>query len=260
MPNQMNVEGPITLVGSGRSGSTLLTNIFRRHPKFQSLGETTNFIFSPYYYMKRALPFCGPRPNQTSVNEAAKIGVHAMLIRTYHSARPHWFHKPIMLPVVVREFKAIDDFASWYWDATRQLFPHAKFFTILRAPERVVISAVTRWKQPPARAAANLARIYRVMLHPESRVEFGLAYERLVDEPAQTLQDLFGYAGVEMHESCLSAFDRQHASNDQSAAAEVQQQFAQEPFALPSELFELHDALRERFALAPRQAAVAVAG
>jgi hypothetical protein len=249
MPNKMNVEEPITLVGPGRSGSTLLTNVFRQHPEFQSLGETTNLIFSPYYYMRKALPFCGPRPHRTSVDEAAKIAIHAALTRTYQSKRPHWFHKPIMLPVIAREFESIDDFAAWYWAATRELFPRGKFFTVMRAPERVIQSSMTRWKHTSSRASENLARLYRVLLHPESRVEFGVVYEELVSEPHRTLQDLFAFTGVKLHESWTQAFARQHASNDQAAAAAVERQLANEPLSISPEVAELHGALMGKLSL-----------
>ena len=46
MPNLTNADSPITLLGIGRSGTSLLDACFRAHRNIQSIDETSGLIFS----------------------------------------------------------------------------------------------------------------------------------------------------------------------------------------------------------------------
>ncbi|WP_193143402.1 sulfotransferase [Fluviibacterium sp. MJW13] len=73
MPNRTNLTAPICLVGLGRSGTTLVTNIFRRHPGFQSLGETANLVYSTFRHIEKSLPISGPRNQNRSDQDVARL-------------------------------------------------------------------------------------------------------------------------------------------------------------------------------------------
>lgn len=243
MPNARNVERPITLMGLGRSGTTLVTNIFKRHPQTQAIGETANFVYSTYYHVLNALPVCGERKARESLEEAAARSVHAMLVRTFPSRKAAWFHKPIRMPLVSQRFgrqpQHFSKFADFYWEATEALFPGGRFLTVLRDPEEVLISSLTRWKMPPAAAVKMLDDNYQLMLHEKSRVGLHLSFEDLATDGEATVRRLLGFAGVSYHPACLAAFESKHAVNPPRDEA-------RECPEIPAETRRKYEELRER--------------
>lgn len=193
-----------------------MTNIFRLHPEFQALGETGNLVFSTYFHIERSLPLCGPRePAGEPVDAAAARAVHAILLKLYRSKKPHWFHKPIMVPSVMGQAKgSFDDFAQWYWTASNVLFPRGHFMTVVRDPADVVSSSMTRWGWSFDTATEKLKRNYRLLLHPSSRVQLFVPYRDLVDDPGASVQRMMQFAGVTTSDKCLAAFSRMHAPNE----------------------------------------------
>jgi hypothetical protein len=217
MPNIANISAPVCLVGPGRSGTTLVTNIFRRHPECQSLGETANLIFSAYYHIEKALPLCGPRAHDLSVEDAALLSIYSMLFKLYPSARKFWFQKPIFTPAVQTFFQDESEFGTWYWSRSAALFPDARYFTVLRDPNEVAKSAMTRWGWEVRAVNRNLLRTYRLLAHPDSRVSFAIDFDELTNDPEATTRRLLEFAQMPFRKRCLSAFDQQHAPNDRAA-------------------------------------------
>ena len=214
MPNEANIDRPITLVGSGRSGTTLLTNVFRDHPHCESLGETADLLLSSYYHVHATLPICGPFFSRANAETHARGAVHAMLRNLASSDRPHWFHKPIQVPSVRRLFDDDETFMRWWWGAHETLFPEATVFAVLREPRDVVLSSMTRWSFTRERAVDNLELIYRWLLHERSRCAFALRFDTLVAEPERSVRALLERVGVPFDPACLGAFERMHAPND----------------------------------------------
>lgn len=216
MPNRRNVERPITLVGLGRSGTTLVYSIFDKHPKVQALGETGNLVYSSYLHILESLPHCGERKRGESLEEAAARSVHAVLNRTFPSRSKHWFQKPIRIPTVARHYmKDFPSFVDFYWRASEVLFPGGRFLTVLRNPHDVVVSSMTRWKMEPGDCIRMLRWNYDLMLSPASRVALYLDFDELSLKKEESVRKLLEFSGVGFHKRCLNAYSWKHAENPQ---------------------------------------------
>lgn len=241
MPHQGNVRAPISLVGLGRSGTTLVTNVFRAHPGVQALGETGNAVYSTFYHLEKAFPLCGPRETDLPHAEAAALAVHAMLQRVFPSDRPVWFHKPIMLPDVSRELGDTGAFITWYWRVSHLVFPQGRFFTIIREPRELAASFMTRWNTSEAKTMAYMRDVYSLLLAPESRVELVLSFADLQDRPEATIRRLFGAFDLAFHPDSLKPLARRHARNPERA-------IDAQDINLPPDVAELHGRLLNRAA------------
>lgn len=213
MPNAGNVDAPITLVGPGRSGTTLITGIFERHSQFSVVGESAHLVWSSYYWLNRWLRNTGPFPGERTLSETARDGVYASLCATYPAAEPHWFHKPIFEPAVHIRFADQHKFRSWYWETSRELFPRGRFLTVLRDPATTAASTMQRWDNTEEQAFTRIRRVYELMLHPASRVELVLRFDDLQQRPEETVRRLMAFAGVSFEPAQMTAFDWRYVPN-----------------------------------------------
>ena len=213
MPNPGNIRAPASLIGSGRSGTTLVTAILRRHRDVQALGETGNLIFSPLFHIEKTLPLCGPGYDKASAPSAAVDQVHRLLIDLFPSDAPRWFHKPIMMPAARRMFKEDADFHAWFWEACERLFPDARWFTVVRDWRDVARSSMRRWNWTADVAIRSQARLAGMLLHPTSRLGLALDFATLVGDPEGSTRRLLDFLDLPWDPACLTAFDQAHAPN-----------------------------------------------
>lgn len=237
MPTWKNVEAPLTLIGLGRSGTSLVMDLFANHPRVQSLGETTNFIYSSYYQFVSSLPYCEATRSGQSVEAAAAKAVHAALVTTFPSRAPVWFHKPLRLPVVANRYK--DDFhrfVEWYWNASRVLFPRGRFFTILRDPEEAAVSAMKRWKYEEGQVFRMIERNYEMMLGADSRLGCIVRFTDLTERREAAARRLFEFCGLRFDKSVLRSFERNHAPNPSGVSVSLAGPVPERVIALHREL------------------------
>lgn len=238
MPNVNNIESPVCLVGTGRSGTTLVTNIFRRHPSFQSLGETTNLIFQTDWIAERAFPFCGPRDENMSIEEARRRAIHAILLSVYPSDKSHWFHKPIVVPANIAQWGDFNIAAERYWASHALLFPGARVFTILRHPEYLAPSMMARWSLERDEAFKRIEATYQLLLAPNSRVSMVMDFDFVTKSRDKAIRRLFGFAGCDPHPNVYRAYEKQHAEN--RVKPEVKR------IGAPSSVLELYERLASK--------------
>ncbi|MEZ6109401.1 MAG: sulfotransferase, partial [Pirellulaceae bacterium] len=108
MPNSRNVESPISLVGLGRSGTTVLQAAFGRHPAVQVCGETFGIISSLWAGSMTSFlenDFLHQAQSPLKQDEKAAHYIRACMCALCPGERPHWFHKPIGMP----------KFLNWKW-------------------------------------------------------------------------------------------------------------------------------------------------
>ena len=217
MPNQNNIRSPITLVSFGRSGTSLVSDIFKRHPDCFAAGETLDLIFDPW----RAVEMSGGRiqplkgNDGVSSEELAGRVVRNVFLTCFSSDRPRWFHKPIGIPTnsAGADEAQWSERATWYWKVMRGAFPEAQYFTILRHPCDVVLSAQSYWGYGQRSMWQGLGFMAYLLTHPASPIEYAIHFEELVHNSEAVVRDLCAFLDLPFNAVVLEAFSSVHAAS-----------------------------------------------
>jgi len=218
LPNENNIMSPVTLISYGRSGSSLLSKIFQLHPEFSMVGETGNFAFDLWKGYEFSAGQIAPLVEDAqwiSDEERAGRMVRSSFLSCFPDDKKQWFHKPIGVPIAVSSKfseEEWDSAAIWYWNAINTMFPKAKFFTILRHPFDVVLSAKSYWGFDEASIWWNYAFMAYLLSHPLCPIKFALSYEEMVINPESAIKSLFEYIEVPFDERVMQAFNKVHAA------------------------------------------------
>jgi hypothetical protein len=218
MPNQRNIKSPIILISPGRSGTTLISDVFDKRPECSSCGETVDLIFDLWNAAQRSQSHISseqsldPSHSQDSVNaEFVRQGFLALL----SDDKSLWFQKPIGIPVAFSA--SLFDVASWeekartYWHVMNSVFPDAKYFTILRHPCDVVMSFKRRFAVDEKTCWAILGFLAYIISHPDSRVQHAISYDALVGDSESTLKSLLSYLEVDFCSEMIDSFQVVHS-------------------------------------------------
>jgi len=190
LPNISNIDSPVTLISYGRSGSSLLSKIFELHPDFSLVGETGNFIYDlwkGYEFSAGGLAPSIKDGRWVPDDERAGRMVREAFLSCFPDEKEKWFHKPIGVPIALSSKfneEEWDKAATWYWNVINASFPKAKFFTILRHPFDVVLSAKSYWGYDEADIWWNYGLMSYLLAHPLSKIEYVISYEEMVADPA----------------------------------------------------------------------------
>lgn len=219
MPNEGNIASPCVLIAYGRVGSTLLLDVFRRHHHIQALGETVQLIFNSWLDKEKELNDNGQTISNEQLNFLCGDAVRSTFLRIFHDTRQAWFQKPIGAPNALfykfGEYK-VDDWpllAEWYWTVMSHSFPDARYFTVLRHPFDIILSAKKKWKTPEERTWRNLGLIAFLLTHPMSKVDYAISYDDLIAKPEETLGQLFTHLNLEFDPQSLNAFSTLHLAS-----------------------------------------------
>lgn len=214
------LKSPITLISHGRSGTSLMQNIFEAHPDISVAGETADLIFSTWYSISRAkgiIPGLIERGKVVPWEERVSRGVRAVFDELFDLKTPYWMQKPIGQPFVINYLRqqgnSLEEWFDLYWEILDRVFPRGKFITILRHPCDVVLSSKEYWGRDPAHVWRDIATVARCILHPSSKVKFAVSYEQLVREPELVLKKLFFDLEIDYHPQVLSAFNYIYVPN-----------------------------------------------
>ncbi|MET0772814.1 MAG: sulfotransferase [Candidatus Limnocylindrales bacterium] len=193
-------RGPILIIGSARSGTTMLRLILDSHPRI-SCGEETHLLQT----MEPAL------------------GKHWRLLDRYGFPREYWtsrladFYGGAMSDYAARRGKARwadkDPSNTLLLPFAGELFPDAQYIHLIRDGHDVVASHKDRWGyRSGVRAARGAWRKYVETARafgagqPEGRYH-ELRYEALVAEPETQLRALFAFLGEDWDPAVLE-FDK----------------------------------------------------
>ncbi|MBR8828003.1 MAG: sulfotransferase [Gomphosphaeria aponina SAG 52.96 = DSM 107014] len=214
------LKQPITLISHGRSGTSLLQNIFEAHPDISVAGETADLIFSTWYSIERAkgiIPGLIENGKVVAWEERVGRGVRAVFDEIFNLNTTYWMQKPIGQPFVInylrKEGMSLDEWFQLYWSILNQVFPAGKFMTILRHPCDVVISAGDYWGRKQADVWGGIATMARCILHRDSKVKFAVNYTELVKEPEKNTKKMFEQLGIGYDSRVLRAFDYVYVPN-----------------------------------------------
>ncbi len=178
---------PVFILGSPRSGTTLLRSLIHAHPAL-CCGPETHFlvdlakIVGPYW--KRIERFGFPRRFWTERIAAFLAGCHEAY--AHQQGKVRWADK-------TPAYSLCPDFLL-------ELFPDAQFLHIIRDGHDVVASHFKRWGARSALAAA--CRVWRS--HVETVLDFQrrhpgrvfeLRYEKLVADPEDVLRAVLEFLG-----------------------------------------------------------------
>jgi Sulfotransferase family len=218
--NHQTLKSPITLISHGRSGTSLLQNIFDAHPEISVAGETADLIFSTWYSIQRAkgiIPGLIEEGKLIPWEERTARGVRAVFNEMLKLETPYWMQKPIGQPFVIgylrKDGMSLDEWFALYWQILSQVFPNGKFITILRHPCDVVLSAGEYWGRDLAKVWTDIATMARCILHPGSQIQFATNYENLVQDSEASVKAMFEYLEVPFDPCVMKAFDRVYVPN-----------------------------------------------
>jgi hypothetical protein len=201
MTDQPGVErGPILIIGSARSGTTMLRLILDTHPRI-SCGEETHLLQTMEPAMSR----------------------HWRLLERYGFPRGYWttrlaaFYGGAMSDYATGRGKARwadkDPSNTLLLPFADELFPDAQYIHLIRDGHDVVASHRDRWGYRSGLRAArgvwrryvDIAREFGARQPPGRYHE--LRYEALVAQPEAQLRELFAFLG-EVWEPAVLEFDR----------------------------------------------------
>ena len=210
---------PIFVIGSPRSGTTLVRLMLDAHPSI-SCGEETHFL--------RDLE--------------SVVGRNWELVATYGLSREWWIehlrglYDTFQAAVLARNGKfrwaEKDPTYTLHLPFIEELFPNALYVHLLRDGHDVVASFRDRWGYKSAARAARTewaryvtaARALGARLPAERFLE--LRYEQLVTEPEVQGQRLFDFLGEPWEPRVLEFDAREHAATDRYQWFSAQQREA----------------------------------
>jgi hypothetical protein len=198
-------EAPIFVIGSPRSGTTLLRLILDAHPRI-SCGEETHFL--------RDLE--------------AIVGRHWDLLASYGLERSWWLgrirdlYTTFQREVLSRSGKARwaekDPTYTLHLGFLEELFPEARYVHLLRDGHDVVASFRDRWGYRSAARAARTEWARHVSAARALGARIGgsrfleLRYERLVADPETETRRLFAFLGEAWQPSLLVIDPEAHSA------------------------------------------------
>lgn len=191
-------KGPIFVMGSMGTGTTLLRLVLDSHPAIAIPPETG---FMRAYKAHKFIPF-----KWTGRNWAKRLGwsdeeldvelrgfYDRLFMRYVEShGKQRWGEKT---PLHI-----------WHWDAMARVFPDAVFVAIVRHPGGSMASNMNRWRFNLTRAATHFERYTREMLRQAARYRHRtvlLRYEELLLQPEPVLRELLEWLGEEWSDAVL---------------------------------------------------------
>ncbi len=207
MPNLRNIESPITLIGHGRSGTSVLLRAFDAHPDVEAVGESANLIFTTWRALEQIAGLT--RYGRREVDVDASVLVRNAFLHVFPSPKQHWMHKPIGIPRVWRDFAADDPdaFVAWYWRVFHASFPGARVFTVLRHPKDVFVSSKRYHGFTDEQIWRNQALIYRILGHARENLRIAIRHKDLIAEPEAVLRRLCDAIALPFEAAMLQAFE-----------------------------------------------------
>ena len=199
--------GPIFIVGSMRSGSTLFRLVLDAHPRI-SISEETGFMGAltatkqiPHWFRGRDW-YTRIGWSEAEVDSRLREFYAGMFERhARHQGKERWGEKT--------------PFHSWHIPAMASVFPDAVFAAIVRHPGAVVNSLVRKFHYQMDDAAAYWDATNKEILR--RGLELGddrfalLRYEDLVSDPEPTLRELVDWLGEPWSDDLLRHNDVQAA-------------------------------------------------
>jgi hypothetical protein len=203
-------DTPIFIIGSARSGTTLLRMMLDSHPRI-SCGEETKFL----------------------ADMRAMVTTHWRLLETYGFERDWWiahihdYYASFQQAYMTRRGKLRwadkTPVYTLHLDFIDELFPAARYVHLVRDGRDVVASFRDRWGYLAGVRAANSvwAQYVRAALAWESGGGAGrtrqVRYEALVNEPQATMRELLAFLGEPWDDRVVRFDEVEHDTTERYA-------------------------------------------
>jgi hypothetical protein len=217
MPSPANILSPITLFSYGRSGTSLLSDVFLRHPNVFVIGETGPLIFDTWSALESGLPNCRERvrdgQGMLPVRARCIEAVRSLFLAEFPSDLDRWMQKPIGLPETIKAkatWEDCDGAATWYWDTFSALFPASCTLMAFRNPFDTIASAVRYSGIETVAVAKDLLLMLKILNKCPSELPIVLL-DDLIQDKSNTLARIFDYAGLAHYDGELASFQFKHA-------------------------------------------------
>jgi hypothetical protein len=212
MPTQVNVTSPITLVAHGRSGTSLLHNVFSAHPDVDPVGETANLVLGIGYAVDSVEDIVPGRYDVdgqfVAYARRRAQAIRSAYVAMFPSEKPRWMQKPIGASFAMDIFGQMSskvDFFTWYWQVMLGAFPDGKYITILRNPADVVLSSTQYWGLTEKMIWDGLGSMAKIISHVDSPISYAVHYDELINDPETQIRKLCGIVDLSFHPNMLAA-------------------------------------------------------
>ncbi|MEM8816326.1 MAG: sulfotransferase [Pseudomonadota bacterium] len=215
---------PIFIVGSPRSGTTLLERVLARHSAVVAGGELP-FIADLREFSERLLPG-GKFPDNLRLTNLGSQRHVASLFRDYYFAKAE---ERGLLQAADGYFTDKMPFNECYLPVIRMAFPEAAIVHLVRHPLDIVVSMFANKLNHGFYCAYSVADIVHHLLavhklheHYRGQLATGetvVRYESLVSEPEAETRRLLAAVGLPFEQACLAPQDSGNYSPTPSYAA-----------------------------------------
>lgn len=224
MPNPSNVSSPINLYGVGRSGTSLLMDLFARVPWIQNCNETLGLVFGAW---SGAL-FSEFSHDRTGVGVAKRHfainAVHGALVGAMPTDKAVWAQKLAGIPnnfvwepyITAQDKATFGDLYSFpfalYKEVIAASFPNAVNVLVVRDPLEVALSRQDFSGWDRSSVLIDVAVAMRTFELIKDRFSFIVHYGALKHRDSAYVQAIFDSLGVPFDERVMAAYDRVHAA------------------------------------------------
>lgn len=244
MPNQTNIQRPITLIGLGRSGTSAMTEILSYHPDIDNIGEGSPMVWDIYESVRLAsLNMRYPTSLHKDITRKSlpEKAVCDLFLSSFYSDKPAWVVKligPIGRMTDLFDSRESDEaFVDWYFGTLNACFPQAHILTIVRDPIEYARSARRYW----GTSFKNVIRDLQFMsvLLRSGRLEDSniLSFSEFRRAPQATINSIIDQCGLASLDFPEAAFSTQYAANQGKAVGGEAQDLAYvSPFTFEEEV------------------------
>lgn len=223
MPNSENILRPLILISYGRSGTSLVQAAFEERGDCFTCGETAELIskiWSGVEFSRENSLISVSQYSLPPIQHCA-LAIRSVFLDLFASEKPIWFQKPIGVPSEwLEKIQLIgeDKAADWYWTVLAETFPEARFFTILRNPYDVVVSAKAYWKLEEWMIWEQMRIMAEFIMHPKSRIDHAISFDDLNQSFDEEMARLCSHLNLSSSPRMKSAKEVRHVPSHLSGS------------------------------------------
>lgn len=212
-----SIRKPITLIGMGRSGTTLIEQVFSSINGMATCGETAGIIFGTYAGALDSF-FYSPFTDTQDRDVFASRIVRRLFLSLFPIEEANaWFHKPAGIPKMIpweRFAQPSDSYGfptEWYWNTMNSVFPDARYLTVLRNPWDVVRSRMVFSGWPEQEIWEDMKVFYDILRKRVGDVDV-VFFEDLVCKPEHTISALCSRLDLPVPANLYDVVGRDHVA------------------------------------------------